>query len=90
MTTEASATKEPHVIYAPRVPEFAVTLTDPDGIRPDESLLVNLNKVPKQGSGCDLGNGVPAQVKKLRMMSGEVVIFAMRDKHPGRRRLKTK
>jgi hypothetical protein len=30
------------------VPEFAVTVTDPEDLGPDQNLMVNLNKVPKR------------------------------------------
>ncbi len=36
----------------------------------------------------DLGDGEPAQVKQVRIIGGEPVIFAARDTEPGRSRLK--
>jgi len=28
--------------------EFAVTVTDPEDLRPDQNLMVNLNKLPRR------------------------------------------
>ncbi len=74
--------------YAPGMPDFSVELTDPDGVLPDTSLVVRLNKLPTRGSWFDLGDGEPAQVKQVRIIGGEPVIFAARDTEPGRSRLK--
>ena len=71
------------------MPEFDVELIDTEGVRPAQHVLVTLNKVPKLGSWFDLGGGVPAQVKDLRMIGGDIVIYAVREKDPGRRRLKS-
>jgi hypothetical protein len=34
------------------------------------------NKLPKQGSWFDMGDRTPAQVRQIRMIGGEPVIFA--------------
>jgi hypothetical protein len=65
------------------MPEFHVVLKDPTGVIDDVSLVVKLNKVPRRGSWFDLGAGVPAQAKEIRMIGGEKVIFAHRDTEPG-------
>ena len=44
----ANFVSEPHVAYGSTVPEFAVTVTDPEDLGPDQNLMVNLNKVPKR------------------------------------------
>ena len=49
---------------------------------------VRLNKVPKQGSWFALNDGTPAQVKAIRIMSGEPVIFAHIGTEDDRHRLK--
>lgn len=70
------------------MPDFWVELHDPNGVQPDRSFTVRLNKVPKQGSWFDLGDGTPAKAVDIRMMSGEKVIFAELDTGTGRKRLK--
>jgi hypothetical protein len=71
------------------MPEFPVELTDPNGVVADASLVVRLKKLPKRGSWFDLGNGETAQVKQIRMIGGEPVIFAARDTEAARPRLKS-
>jgi hypothetical protein len=39
---------EPHVVCGSTVPEFAVTVTDPEDLGPDQNLMVNFNKVPER------------------------------------------
>lgn len=70
------------------VPDFYVELTDPNGVLPKRALTVKLNKVPKQGSWFDLGDGTPAKVVRLMIESGEKVIYAALDTEVGRQRLK--
>lgn len=65
------------------MPEFPVELTNSD-----ESLVVKLNRLPKQGSWFDLGDGTPAQATALRRISGDLVIFAVRGTDADKRRLK--
>jgi shikimate kinase len=57
-------------------------------MRDDVAIVVTLNKVPKRGSWFDIGGGVPAQAKEIRIIGGEKVIFANRDPKAGRHRLK--
>ena len=73
--------------YAPGVPDFCV---EPDRDAASfEARLVRLSKVPKQGSWFDLGDGTPAQVKDVRIIGGEPVIFARLGSDDYRRRLKS-
>ena len=61
------------------MPDFPVVLSDPTGVMPEVRLIVKLNKVPKKGSWFDLGGGEPAQAKEIRMITGDIVIYASRD-----------
>jgi hypothetical protein len=70
------------------MPEYPVELRDPAGAFPDGSLTVRLDEVPKRGSWFDLGDGLSAQVKDVRAIGGEPVIFAGRKTEPGRGRLR--
>jgi hypothetical protein len=45
-TTSAILVWEPHVVCGSTVPEFAVTVTDPEDFGPDQNLMVNLDTVP--------------------------------------------
>jgi hypothetical protein len=49
---------------------------------------VGLNNVAKQGSWFALNDGPPAQVKTIRVIGGEHVIFAHIGSDDDRRRLK--
>ena len=60
----------------------------PEDMLQFERREVRLNKVPKQGSWFDMGNGTPAQVKAIRIMGGEPVIFAHLGNEADRHRLK--
>ena len=63
---------------------------EPDADGPSfESRQVRFNKVPKQGSWFDMGDGTPAQVSEVRIIGGEKVIFARLGDDEDRRRLKS-
>jgi hypothetical protein len=62
-------------------------LSDPGRVRADEPLVVPLSKVPMRGSWFDLGDRTAAQVKDVRMVAGEPVIFAARGADADRARL---
>ena len=64
------------------MPDFPVELRDETG--QEVSLVVRLNKLPKQGSWFDLGDGDAAKVKEVRIIGGEPVIVALRDDAAGR------
>ena len=69
------------------MPEYPV---EPDADGPSlESGQVWLNNVPEQGSWFDMGDGTPAQLKEVRIIGGEKVIFARLGNDDDRRRLKS-
>ena len=72
------------------MPDYWLTLSDPHDGQSAETRQVHLNKLPKQGSWFDAGGGVPAQVKRLMIESGEPVIYADRGTDADRSRLKPK
>jgi hypothetical protein len=70
------------------MPDFGLELVDHLG-RAQRQRSVLLNKVPKQGSWFDLGDGTAARCTKVMIIGGERVIFATLDKPGGPPRLKT-
>jgi hypothetical protein len=70
------------------VPDYWVKPYAPEDMLRIEPQDVRLNKVPKQGSWFALNDGTPAQVKTIRVIGGEHVIFAHIGSEDDRHRLK--
>jgi hypothetical protein len=72
------------------MPDYWVKPYAPEDMLRFEPQDVRLNKVPKQGSWFATPDGTPAQVKAIRIMGGEPVIFARLGGDEDRHRLKPK
>jgi hypothetical protein len=69
------------------MPVFDLELVDHRG-RAQQQRSVLLNKVPKQGSWFDLGDGTAAKCTRVMIESGDRVIYATLDRPGGSPRLK--
>jgi len=72
------------------VPEYWVKPYAPEDMLRFEPQEVRLNKVPKQGSCVAMPDGTPAQVKAIRSIGGEPVIFTHLGEDEDRHRVKPK
>jgi hypothetical protein len=74
--------------YPRGMPDFSVEPYAPEDMLRFEPREVRLNKAPKQGSWFELDDGTPAQVKAVRIIGGEPVIYVHIGGDDDRRRLK--
>jgi hypothetical protein len=63
------------------MPEYPLQVGNADADRHDESYEVTLAKVPKsvRGVWLDLGDGTAARLDEVRRISGDDVLFGIRD-----------
>ena len=70
------------------MPEIGLVLSNHDGTPRGESTVI-LGKAPRRGSWFDLGDGTAARCDDVRIVSGDVVVFASLDRPGGPPRLRS-
>ena len=60
------------------MPEVFVVVRDPDGVLPDERFRVTVSRLPGRAWWLNLEGGGVAEVREVRMISGDRVAFADR------------